>query len=300
VQTRILSGKEVAAGIRARVQEQVDELRRCGITPRLDVVLVGEDPASLAYVATKEKQAAQVGIRSHTHRLPGATTTTELLGLLGELQAEADLDGLLVQLPLPPAIDAAAVVEALDPARDVDGLTPYNLGRLFCGRPALVPCTPAGVMALLDASGEPLAGRDALVLGRSLLMGKPMAQLLLGRDATVTIGHSRSRDLPALVGRADLLVVAVGKPGLVRGEWIREGAVVIDVGINRLADGRLVGDVDYAGALGRAGLLTPVPGGVGPMTTALLLSNTVLAARRRAELPAAPSSRPHSESEVGS
>ncbi|MDY0060058.1 MAG: tetrahydrofolate dehydrogenase/cyclohydrolase catalytic domain-containing protein [Myxococcota bacterium] len=300
MQTRILSGKEVAAGIRARVQEQVDELRRCGITPRLDVVLVGEDPASLAYVATKEKQAAQVGIRSHTHRLPGATTTTELLGLLGELQAEADLDGLLVQLPLPPAIDAAAVVEALDPARDVDGLTPYNLGRLFCGRPALVPCTPAGVMALLDASGEPLAGRDALVLGRSLLMGKPMAQLLLGRDATVTIGHSRSRDLPALVGRADLLVVAVGKPGLVRGEWIREGAVVIDVGINRLADGRLVGDVDYAGALGRAGLLTPVPGGVGPMTTALLLSNTVLAARRRAELPAAPSSRPHSESEVGS
>jgi len=300
VQTRILSGKEVAAGIRARVQEQVDELRRCGITPRLDVVLVGEDPASLAYVATKEKQAAQVGIRSHTHRLPGATTTTELLGLLGELQAEADLDGRLVQLPRPPAIDAAAVVEALDPARDVDGLTPYNLGRLFCGRPALVPCTPAGVMALLDASGEPLAGRDALVLGRSLLMGKPMAQLLLGRDATVTIGHSRSRDLPALVGRADLLVVAVGKPGLVRGEWIREGAVVIDVGINRLADGRLVGDVDYAGALGRAGLLTPVPGGVGPMTTALLLSNTVLAARRRAELPAAPSSRPHSESEVGS
>lgn len=282
MQTKILEGKAVAASIRSRVKTLVESLESKGIQPRLDVVLVGDDPASLTYVATKEKQAAQVGIRSQTHRLPGTATTAEVLELLHRLQAEPDLDGLLVQLPLPPQVDSAAITEAIDPARDVDGLTPYNMGRLFSGRPSLVPCTPAGILALLEQYGVELAGRHAVVLGRSLLMGRPMAQLLLARDATVTVCHSRTRQLDRLVGLADLLVVAVGKPELVPGHWIAPGAVVIDVGINRLDDGRLVGDVDFAGALGRAGAITPVPGGIGPITTSMLLQNTVLAAAARA------------------
>jgi methylenetetrahydrofolate dehydrogenase (NADP+)/methenyltetrahydrofolate cyclohydrolase len=285
----IIDGKAFAARVRAQVAEGVAALRDAhGATPGLAVVLVGEDPASAVYVRNKAKQTREAGMAGFEHRLPADATQDDLLALVGRLNADPAVHGVLVQLPLPPQIDSGAVLEAIDPSKDVDGFHPVNVGRLASGLPAMVPCTPLGcLMMLRDRLGD-LAGLDALVLGRSTIVGKPMAQLLLGDSATVTIAHSRTRDLPALCRRADVLVAAVGRPEMVRGDWIRPGATVIDVGINRVDAGdgktRLVGDVAFDEA-GHAGAITPVPGGVGPMTIACLLANTLTAAHRTLGLP---------------
>jgi methylenetetrahydrofolate dehydrogenase (NADP+)/methenyltetrahydrofolate cyclohydrolase len=276
---RVLDGRAVARAVRAEVARRVEALRDGrGIVPGLAAVLVGDDPASRVYVGTKEKACAEVGMRSLGRRLPAGTTTAAVVALVEELNARPDVHGILVQLPLPVGIDANVVVQAIAPAKDVDGLTIASQGRLLAGRPGLRPCTPLGIMRLIAETGHPLEGAEAVVVGRSLLVGKPVALLLLERHATVTLCHSRTRDLPAVVGRGDVVVAAVGRPELVRGDWIKPGAVVIDVGINRTADGGLVGDVHFASARERAGWITPVPGGVGPMTVAMLLANTAAAA----------------------
>jgi methylenetetrahydrofolate dehydrogenase (NADP+) / methenyltetrahydrofolate cyclohydrolase len=251
-------------------------------------VLVGEDPASQVYVASKAKQTVACGMSSFEHRLPADTTQGELIALVDALNANPLVDGILVQLPLPGHLDEQAVVERISPDKDVDGLTPTSTGRLALGLPGLVPCTPLGSLMLLKDRLGSLSGLDAVVIGRSILVGKPMAQLLLGESCTVTIAHSRTRDLPAVVRRADIVVAAVGRPEMVKGDWLKPGATVIDVGINRLppaegaAKGRLVGDVDFASAAEVAGAITPVPGGVGPMTIAVLLRNSLVAAHRNA------------------
>jgi methylenetetrahydrofolate dehydrogenase (NADP+)/methenyltetrahydrofolate cyclohydrolase len=258
------------------------ELAGQSLVPGLAVVLVGEDPASQVYVASKTRQAEEAGIRHFDHRLPASTSTGELIALVQRLNARPDVHGILVQLPLPSGVDSAAVLAAIDPAKDVDGFHAVNVGRLALGQPATVPCTPLGCLILIREAMPQMAGRRALVVGRSNIVGKPMAQLLLQNDCTVTIAHSRTRDLPQVCAEAEILVAAIGRPRAIAGEWIRPGAVVIDVGINRIDDGggktRLVGDVDYEAALQRAGAITPVPGGVGPMTIACLLMNTVNAA----------------------
>jgi methylenetetrahydrofolate dehydrogenase (NADP+)/methenyltetrahydrofolate cyclohydrolase len=274
----LIDGKAVAASLRAGLAVRVGAL---GFRPGLAVVLVGDDPASAVYVRNKDRAAASVGIAAQTIRLPAETAQADLLARIAALNGDAAVDGILVQLPLPKHIDARAVIAAIDPAKDVDGLHPVNAGRLADGDPALVPCTPLGVMKLLAAEGVGLRGARALVLGRSNLVGRPVAALLLNADATVTVAHSRTRDLPEECRRADILVAAVGRPELVRGDWLRPGAVVIDVGINRLDDGRLVGDVAFEEARAVAAAITPVPGGVGPMTIACLLENTVQAALAR-------------------
>ncbi len=275
---RIIDGKAVAAALREQVAARAAALPW---RPGLAVVLVGDDPASGVYVRAKDRAATAAGIAAQTIRLPAATTEADLLGVIARLNADAEVDGILVQLPLPPQIRARAVIEAIDPAKDVDGFHPVNVGRLHDGEATLVPCTPLGVMKLLAAAGVSLRGSRALVLGRSTIVGKPMAALLTAADATVTIAHSRTRDLPAECRRAEVLVAAVGRPEMVRGDWIANGATVIDVGINRLPDGRLVGDVAYEEARDVAEALTPVPGGVGPMTIACLLENTLRAAEAR-------------------
>jgi methylenetetrahydrofolate dehydrogenase (NADP+)/methenyltetrahydrofolate cyclohydrolase len=252
-----------------------------GFTPGLAVVLVGEDPASSIYVRTKDRAAREAGIEARTIRLPAQTAQTVLLATIQTLNDDPAIDGILVQLPLPRGLDSQAVIEAIDPAKDVDGFHPINVGHLADGRPALVPCTPLGVMKLLRAVGVDLTGAVAVVLGRSAIVGRPMARLLVAADATVTIVHSRTRDLPAECRRAEILIAAVGKPEMVQAGWIRPGATVIDVGINRLPDGRLVGDVAFEACAAVAGAITPVPGGVGPMTVACLLENTLTAALRR-------------------
>jgi methylenetetrahydrofolate dehydrogenase (NADP+)/methenyltetrahydrofolate cyclohydrolase len=249
----------------------------------LAVVLVGEDAASAVYVRNKDRAAKAAGLDSQTVRLPATALEAELLEVVARLNADPDVDGILVQLPLPPQIRTRAVIEAVDPAKDVDGFHPLNVGRLADGLPSLVPCTPLGVMKLLAAADVRPAGARALVLGRSTIVGRPMAALLTHADATVTVAHSRTRDLPAECRRAEILIAAVGRPELVRGDWVAPGAVVVDVGINRLADGRLVGDVAFAECVGHAAAITPVPGGVGPMTIACLLENTVAASMRRRE-----------------
>lgn len=274
----ILDGRAIAARLRARVAA---DARAAGLTPGLTVVIVGDDPASRVYVRNKARAAAAAGFREATIALPAETTEAALLEVIARLNADEDVDGILVQLPLPQHIRAQAVIEAIDPAKDVDGFHPVNAGRLAIGRPALVPCTPKGVMTLLAEAGVALAGARALVLGRSAIVGRPMAALLTAADATVTLAHSRTRDLAAECRRAEVLVAAVGRAEMVRGDWIAEGAIVIDVGINRRADGRLVGDVAFAEAAARAAWITPVPGGVGPMTIASLLENTLIAARAR-------------------
>ena len=275
---RVIDGKAVAAAVAAAVRVRVSAL---SYQPGLTVVLVGDDPASAVYVKRKDAAALAAGIAARTIRLPASTTQDELLGVVAGLNADNAVDGILVQLPLPKQISSDAVLAAIDPAKDVDGFHPVNAGALAIGRPLLVPCTPAGVMKLLAATEVKLAGARAVVLGRSAIVGRPMAALLTSADATVTLAHSRTRDLPAECRRAEILVAAVGKAEMVRGDWVGPGAVVIDVGINRLPDGRLVGDVAYSECATVAGAITPVPGGVGPMTIACLLENTVTAASRR-------------------
>ncbi|HEY8428315.1 MAG TPA: bifunctional methylenetetrahydrofolate dehydrogenase/methenyltetrahydrofolate cyclohydrolase FolD [Sandaracinaceae bacterium] len=280
---RLLDGKAIAARVREEVAREAARFAaQHGRPPRLEVVLVGEDPASQVYVRNKETAAAKVGLSGGVHRLPATTTQAELLALVRDLNANDAVDGILVQLPLPPGLDELATTDAIDPRKDVDGLTPTNAGYLMSGRPGLRPCTPRGCMRLLEETGVDLTGKHAVVIGRSNLVGKPLAQMLLSANCTVTMAHSRTRELAAEVARADVVVAAVGKPRLVRGEWIREGAIVIDVGINRLEDGSLCGDVDFDAAKERASFITPVPGGVGPMTIAMLLDNTVRAAFARA------------------
>lgn len=274
----ILDGKAVAARVRAEVGRRVEALAARGIVPGLATVLVGDDPASRVYVGSKEKGCAALGMRSFGHRLPDDVTTPQLVALVEELNARPEVHGILVQLPLPDQIDEDAVVQTIAPAKDVDGLTIASQGRLVTGRPGLRPCTPLGIMRLIAETGIALRGASAVVVGRSNLVGKPVALMLLEHHATVTLCHSRTRDLGAVVRGGDVVVAAVGRPELVRGDWIRDGALVIDVGINRTADGRLVGDVEFAAARARAAWITPVPGGVGPMTVAMLLANTAAAA----------------------
>ena len=291
VRAKIIDGKAFAAGLVDRVTAASASLMaEHGIKPGLAVVIVGEDPASQVYVRNKGERTQAAGMRSDTHRLPAETSQAELLDLVAALNADAGIHGILVQLPLPPQIDAAAVLGAIDPDKDVDGFHVVNAGRLAVGLPGLVPCTPLGSVMLLKAALGDLSGLNAVIVGRSNIVGKPMAQLLLAENCTVTIAHSRSRDLPALCRTADILVAAVGRPEMIRGDWIKPGATVIDVGINRLpsldpikaTEGktRMVGDVAFAGAFAVAGHITPVPGGVGPMTIACLLANTYVAACR--------------------
>ncbi len=288
----IIDGKQVAAELRARVLVSAQEFQaRHGRKPGLRVILVGEDPASMVYTRNKEKAAREAGIEGALHRLPATSSTEQVLALVHQLDADDSVDGILVQLPLPPHVDAAKILRAVSPAKDVDGFHPENVGLLASGEPRLVPCTPKGCMTLLATTGVTLTGAVAVVIGRSTIVGKPMALLLLQENATVTIAHSKTRDLPALCRTADVLVAAVGRAEMVKGSWIKEGAVVLDVGINRVSAGdpshpdktKLVGDVAFEEAAARAAFITPVPGGVGPMTIAELLANTVQAARFRLE-----------------
>jgi methylenetetrahydrofolate dehydrogenase (NADP+)/methenyltetrahydrofolate cyclohydrolase len=288
----IIDGKQIAAQLRARVADEAARVKRAGgFTPGLAVVLVGHDPASEVYVRTKAKQTEAAGMASFQHRLAADTPQAELLALIARLNADPAVHGILVQLPLPAGLDSQAVINAIDPAKDVDGLNPVNAGRLATGLGALTPCTPLGCIILAKTVHASLEGMNAIVIGRSNLVGRPLAQLLLNENATVTIAHSRTRDLAALCRQADLVFAAVGRPEMVRGGWIRPGATVIDVGINRLPPGpdgksRLVGDVAYDEALAVAGAITPVPGGVGQMTVACLLVNTLRAACAIRGLPA--------------
>ena len=277
----IIDGKAHALALRTRIADAVTAFREgTGRTPGLAVVLVGEDAASSVYVRSKGRATREAGMTSIEHRLSADTTTETLLALVADLNADAGVDGILVQLPLPGHVDTPAVLLAIDPDKDVDGFHPVNAGRLATGMAGFVPCTPLGCVMLLKSVRADLTGLDAVVIGRSNIVGKPMAQLLLAESCTVTVAHSRTRDLPARVAQADIVVAAVGIPGLVRGDWIRPGATVIDVGINRI-DAGLVGDVDFASAVEVAGAITPVPGGVGPMTIACLLRNTYVSACRR-------------------
>jgi methylenetetrahydrofolate dehydrogenase (NADP+) / methenyltetrahydrofolate cyclohydrolase len=276
-----IDGKAVAARLRAEVAQAATALRARGVAPTLAVVLVGDDPASAVYVRNKTKAAGEAHVGVRDHKLPATTTQVELAAMIESLNRDPEIDGILLQLPLPPGLEADAILGAIDPAKDVDGLHPTNLGYLAQGKPRFSPCTPSGCMRLLREVNAEVAGARAVVLGRSVLVGKPIALLLGNANATVTMCHSRTRDLADEVRRADIVVAAVGSPGLVRGDWIKPGAIVLDVGINRTADGKLVGDVEFAAAAERARAITPVPGGVGPMTIACLLENTVVAATRR-------------------
>ncbi len=285
----IIDGKAIAQDLRARIANETALAKERGVVPGLAVVLAGHDPASEVYVRTKSKAVTDAGMRSFDHKLPASVTQAELIALIRTLNADTSVHGILVQLPLPKQIDAQAVIAAIDPAKDVDGFHPVNAGRLSIGLPALVPCTPLGCVRLAKRVHPSLAGMDAVVIGRSNIVGKPVAQLLLAENATVTIAHSKTRDLPALCQRADLLIAAIGRPEMVRGDWIKPGATVIDVGINRVpgeaGKTRLVGDVAFAEAVEVAGAITPVPGGVGPMTIACVILNTLRAACVIAGLP---------------
>ena len=283
---RVIDGKAAATSLRANVAVEVAKFRAAtGRAPGLAVVLVGEDPASAVYVRNKGKATIEAGMESFEHKLPAETGEAELLDLIERLNADSAVDGILVQLPLPDHIDATKVLLSIDPDKDVDGFHPINVGRLATGMDGFVPCTPLGCLKLLRAELGDLTGKDAVVIGRSNIVGKPMAMLLLGDHCTVTIAHSRTRDLPEVVRRADIVVAAVGRPGMVKGNWLKPGATVIDVGINRVpgeaGKSKLVGDVDFASASEVAGAITPVPGGVGPMTIACLIRNTMVSAARR-------------------
>jgi methylenetetrahydrofolate dehydrogenase (NADP+)/methenyltetrahydrofolate cyclohydrolase len=280
----LIDGKSIAERLRSEVAVRASAFRdRHGRAPGLQVVLVGENPASLVYVKSKEKAAAQAGIAGGLIRLSETTTQAELLDQVWALNRDPAVDGILVQLPLPTGIDEGAILQAIDPAKDVDGFHPVNVGALWSGTPGLVPCTPRGCLHLLRRAGVELAGKRAIVIGRSNIVGKPVAALLLREHATVTLAHSRSADLKARCLESDVIVAAVGRAKMVRGDWVKPGAAVIDVGMNRDENGKLCGDVDFAEALGHAGAITPVPGGVGPMTIAMLLDNTVTAAEGRVQ-----------------
>ena len=287
-QAQIIDGKKIAAELRQKLKEEVAALAKKGITPGLATVLVGEDPASQVYVRMKEKACAEIGITSRGIRPPADIPQDELIEQLEELNGDPAIHGILVQLPLPKHLDTQEVLQHVSPEKDVDGFHPLNLGKLLSAKyweelPRFVPCTPAGVIHLIDSTDMEIEGKNAVVVGRSIIVGKPVAMLLLARQATVTICHSRTRDLPAVTREADILVVAAGVPRLVKGEMVKPGAVVIDVGVNRLEEG-LIGDVDFESAKEVAGYLTPVPGGVGPMTITMLLQNTVKSARASAGL----------------
>jgi methylenetetrahydrofolate dehydrogenase (NADP+) / methenyltetrahydrofolate cyclohydrolase len=288
---RIIDGKTISADLRGKVTDAVHRLRRDrGIVPGLAVVLVGDNPASEVYVRNKSKAVTEAGMQAFDRKLPATTSEAELIGLITTLNGDERVSGILVQLPLPKQIDAHKIITAIDPAKDVDGFHPFNVGRIASGIPALVPCTPMGCVRLAKTVHASLAGLEAVVVGRSNIVGKPMAQLLLAENATVTVAHSKTVNLAATCRRADLLVTAIGRPQLVRGDWIKPGATVIDVGINRIVDDggkpRIVGDVNFVEASKVAGAITPVPGGVGPMTIACLLLNTVRAACAQKGLPA--------------
>lgn len=282
---KVIDGKAFAEGLRAKLARQVATLKeKHGFVPGLAVVLVGEDPASKVYVRNKGEQTKASGMASFEHKLDASTSQADLLKLIDRLNKDPKVNGILCQLPVPKQIDPQAIIDAIDPAKDVDGFHVVNAGRLATGGKGLIPCTPYGCLLLLKDRLGDLAGKHAVVIGRSNIVGKPMAQLLLNESCTVTIAHSKTRDLPGEVRRADIVVAAVGRPEMVKGDWIKEGAVVIDVGINRIekdGKGRLVGDVDYASCYPKASAITPVPGGVGPMTIALLLNNTLIAACRQ-------------------
>jgi methylenetetrahydrofolate dehydrogenase (NADP+)/methenyltetrahydrofolate cyclohydrolase len=276
---QLIDGKAIAASLRQQIAQRVAERRQQGLrAPGLAVILVGSDPASQVYVSHKRKDCEEVGFLSQAYDLPATTSQAELMTLIDRLNDDASIDGILVQLPLPEHLDASLLLERIRPDKDVDGFHPYNIGRLAQRMPLLRPCTPKGIMTLLQSTGADLYGMHAVVVGASNIVGRPMAMELLLAGCTVTVTHRFTKDLPMHVGQADIVVVAAGKPGLVQGEWIKPGAIVIDVGINRQADGKLIGDVVYETALPRAGWITPVPGGVGPMTRACLLENTLHAA----------------------
>jgi methylenetetrahydrofolate dehydrogenase (NADP+)/methenyltetrahydrofolate cyclohydrolase len=282
----VIDGKAVAAKVRAELSGKVQAFRaEHGRAPELHVVLVGEDPASVVYVRNKEKGAAEIGMGGRVHRLPATTSEEKLLSFVKELNSSAEVDGILVQFPVPAGIRQAEVIRTIDPRKDVDGLSAQNAGALWTGQAGLVPCTPRGCMRLLAEYGVKLEGARAVVVGRSNLVGKPIAGLLLEKNATVTLAHSKTRDLPEVCRSADVLVAAVGRAKMIDGSWIKPGAVVIDVGMNRDENGKLCGDVDYASAQAVARAITPVPGGVGPMTIAMLLENTLAAAQARAQRP---------------
>ncbi len=277
----IIDGKAIAAKIRAELKASVAELGAKGVVPGLAVVLVGEDPASKVYVSMKEKACADVGIFSDEHKLSVETSEEELLQLIARLNADQKIHGILVQLPLPKQINTEKVLEAISPDKDVDGFHPYNVGRLMVGKPTFQPCTPYGVMVMLKEIGFDLAGKSVVVVGRSNIVGKPVAMMCLQQHATVTVCHSRTKNLADVVRAADVVIAAVGVPEMIKGDWIKEGAVVIDVGVNRVGEKKLVGDVEYAAASERASAITPVPGGVGPMTITMLLYNTVESAKKQ-------------------
>ncbi|MCK5914130.1 MAG: bifunctional methylenetetrahydrofolate dehydrogenase/methenyltetrahydrofolate cyclohydrolase FolD [Desulfuromusa sp.] len=279
----LIDGKAIAAKLRQQIAADALELIGNGVTPGLAVVLVGEDPASRVYVSMKEKACAAAGIYSVEHKLSAETSEAELLDLIVKLNGDGRIDGILVQLPLPEHIDEAKVLEAISPSKDVDGFHPYNVGRLVTGNPVFQPCTPFGVMKILEHTGVELKGKEVVIVGRSNIVGKPVALMCLAEHATVTICHSRTVDLPRKVAAADVVIAAVGRPEMIKGDWIKKGAVVIDVGVNRVGEKKLVGDVDFVAACENAAAITPVPGGVGPMTITMLLYNTLLSAKRRAE-----------------
>jgi methylenetetrahydrofolate dehydrogenase (NADP+)/methenyltetrahydrofolate cyclohydrolase len=280
--SEIIDGKAIAARVRAEVKAEADALQQKGIKPGLAVVLVGDDPASQVYVRNKSRAAAEAGIATFDHKLAADTSEADLLALVRELNADARVDGILVQFPVPKQISQKRVIDTTSVDKDVDGLHPANLGQLWAGDPRFIACTPNGCMRLLAEAQTTIAGADAVVIGRSQLVGRPMAALLVNASATVTICHSQTKNLPDVVRRADVVIAAIGKAELVKGDWIKPGATVIDVGMNRGSDGKLVGDVEFAAAARRARAITPVPGGVGPMTIAMLLANTVRSAARRA------------------
>jgi len=276
---KILDGKAVAAGIRSEVAAGVADLKERGVPVRLDVALVGQDPASVTYVAAKERDCAEIGIVSEVHRFPDGASQEELAALVEHLNGQTETSAFFIQLPLPDGLDPLALISRIDPAKDADGLSPESVGRLSVGMPSLLPCTPHGVIQLLKRSGVEVAGREAVIVGRSNLVGKPLAQLLLRENATVTVCHSRTRDLPEVTRRAEILIVAAGRREMIGAEHVREGAAVVDVGIHRKEEGGLVGDVKFEEVEAKAARISPVPGGVGPMTRAMLLHNALEAAR---------------------
>jgi methylenetetrahydrofolate dehydrogenase (NADP+)/methenyltetrahydrofolate cyclohydrolase len=280
---KIIDGKLIAAGLRQTIAADVEKLATREVIPGLAVVLVGDDPASRVYVSMKEKACAATGIYSAEHKLPVETIESDLLQLIDKLNKDGRIDGILVQLPLPKQINESRILEAISPEKDVDGFHPYNVGRLVTGNPLFQPCTPFGVMKMLEVTGVELSGKHVVVVGRSNIVGKPVALMCLAKHATVTICHSRTANLIEEVRRADVVIAAVGRPEMIKGDWIKPGAVVIDVGVNRVGDKKLVGDVDFESVKERAGAITPVPGGVGPMTITMLLYNTVESAKRRAD-----------------